>query len=268
MAEFVAARDDLGNVATVVCDLDGVVYVDGHDVPGSGDALARLQAAGKRLLFVTNNATKTVGDVVDTVRRMSGFTVSESDVVTSGLVTAMALQGSAERVYVIGADALRDTLRRQGLDVTPDWREADAVAVGMDFGLTYDKLAAGALAIRSGAAFYATNADATYPTKDGLTPGGGAIVAALRAATDVEPIICGKPHSPVAEAVRRLAGPGRVMVVGDRLDTDIALGRNQGWATALVLTGVTAADVVPPAGLEPDLVIDRLADLPSLLGVA
>jgi HAD superfamily hydrolase (TIGR01450 family) len=268
MREVVASRGDLSNVTTVVCDLDGVVYLDGGEIPGSGAALSALRAAGKRLLFVTNNATKSVGDVVGAVETMSGFTASEADVITSSLVTALAMQGRAEQVLVVGGSALADTLRGQGLGVTTDWRRADAVAVGMDFELTYDKLAAAALAIRSGAAFYATNADATYPSRDGLTPGGGAIVAALQAATEVEPIVCGKPHQPTADAVQRLAGSEGVLVVGDRYDTDIALGRKQGWATALVLSGVTPRDAPAPPDLEADVIIDRLADLPPLLGVS
>ncbi len=252
---------------TIVCDLDGVIYVDGAGVPGAGVALAALQAQGLRLLFVTNNATKTARNVVDTIGTLTGFEVDEGDVVTSGLVTAMALEGVIDRVLIVGGPALTETFTSRGFVVVGDWRDAQAVVCGMDFHLTYDKLAAATLAVRAGALFYATNADATFPSADGLKPGGGAILAALETATDVAAIVCGKPHGPTADAVERLTGPGPVLVVGDRFETDIALGKARAWFTALVLTGVAASGDAPP-GLEPDLVLDSLVDLPAALATA
>ena len=252
---------------TIVCDLDGVVYVDGGAVPGAGAALSELQAQGKRLLFVTNNATKTALDVVETVHSLTGFGVEEGDVVTSALVTAMALDGVVERVLIVGGPALTETFRACGFVVVSDWRQAEAVVCGMDFDLTYDKLAAATLAVRAGGLFYATNADATYPSREGLKPGGGAILAALETATDTKAVVCGKPNDPAGDAVERRAGAGGVLIVGDRFDTDIALGKARGWFTALVLTGV-APSPDAPRGLEPDLVLDSLADLPAALAEA
>lgn len=265
MAGVVAPPGLWGNVGTIVCDLDGVVYVEGHEVPGAGAALDSLRRSGYRLLFATNNASKTAADVVESIRAFTGFSFPEESVVTSSRVTAMALQGKARRVYVIGQSALAGAMASAGFDVVESRREADAVVVGMDFGLTYDKLAEAALAIRAGALFYATNADNTYPTADGLKPGGGAIVAALEAATGVTAVVCGKPHRPTADALRSLASDGGVVVVGDRIETDIALGQSQGWATALVLTGVTSAEEAAASEVRPDVVLDSLADLPAVL---
>jgi 4-nitrophenyl phosphatase len=203
--------------------------------------------------------------VIGTVAGLTGFTIEEHDVITSALVTASALKGLAARVLIVGTAALTDTFRSNGFTVVTDWREAEAVACGMDFDLTYDKLAAATLAIRNGALFYATNTDATYPTDEGQKPGGGAIVAALQTATGREPVVCGKPHEPVGDAIRAVIGAGDVLVVGDRFETDIALGKIQGWTTALVLSGIVTDGSAAPPGLEPDIVIDSLADLPAVL---
>lgn len=248
-----------------MCDLDGVVYVDGKAVPGAGDALRTLRDQGRRILFVTNNSTKTSSTVADTVRRLTGFVVDEDSVVTAGRVTAMTLAGRAQRVFIVGGPPLVETFRAAGFTVVTDWREAEVVVSGLDFDLTYQDLADATLAIRGGAEFYATNTDATYPTAEGQKPGGGAIAAALTTASGVEPTICGKPYPPMGEAVRALAGDGAVLVVGDRLETDIELGKAQGWLTALVLTGVSDGASQGSGSPKPDLVLGSLADLPGVL---
>ena len=266
MVGVVAGPDSWGNVATIVCDLDGVVYVGSDVVPGSAEALRLFRGQGKRLLFVTNNSTKTPAMVAARILALTGFDIDESDVVTSGLVTALTVEGDGvERVLVVGGPALVDAMAGRGIEVVSDWRRAEAVVSGMDLSLTYDHLAAATLAIRAGARLYATNTDATYPTPEGQKPGGGAILAALTTATGVEPTICGKPHAPMGKVVADVAGRGRVLVVGDRPETDVALGKRHGWATALVLTGVTTDPARVPPGLAPDVIVDSLADLPGLL---
>ncbi len=266
MAGVLAGHGDWGNVATLVCDLDGVIYVDGAVIPGAATALEALQHQGRRLLFVTNNSTKTSRIVVDTIAQLTGFQAEERDVVTAGLVTAMTLEGLVDRVLVVGGPALVETFRSRGFTVVSNWRRAEAVACGLNFHLTYDDLAAATLAIRAGALFYATNTDATYPTAEGQKPGGGAIVAALETATGIKAVVCGKPHAPLGDAVRKIVGEEKVLVIGDRFETDVALGKAQGWFTALVLTGVTTAASEAPPGLNPDIVVDSLADLPAVLG--
>jgi glycerol 3-phosphatase-2 len=265
MAGVLAGQGRWGNVRTVACDLDGVVYIDGEAIPGSGAALESLRNSGMRILFVTNNSNKTPRTVAESVAALTGFEIDARDVITSGRVTASELKGKADRVLIVGGMELSETFSRAGFKVVEDRTVADAVVVGLDRGFTYDALAEATLAIRAGALFYATNTDTTYPTAAGLKPGGGAIVAALVAATGVDPVVCGKPHGPMRAAVRSQARRGDVLVVGDRLDTDIALGKAEGWATALVLSGVTARDAPIPPYFQPDLVVDSLAALAELL---
>jgi len=264
MTRVVAGRDRLGNVRTIACDLDGVIYVDTDGVPGAGAALDQLVAAGFGLIFVTNNSTKTQQDVRDHIAQRTGFN-GPAEVVTSGMATAGELVGDVKRVFVVGGAGLVTTLEAHDLEVVTDWQRAEAVVVGLDRGLSYGKLSEATMAIRAGAGFYATNADATYPMPDGLYPGGGAIVAFLERSTDVPAIVCGKPHAPTRAMVRTLAGDGGVLVVGDRAETDIGMGIAEGWATALVLTGVVDDPAKIPPEYQPDLILPSVSALPAAL---
>ena len=141
-----------------------------------------------------------------------------------------------------------------------------AAVTGLDFSLTYGDFAEAGLAIQGGATFYATNSDASYPQPDGLYPGAGALTSVVERTTGQAPITCGKPFEPMRSALAEMGG-NHPLLVGDRPDTDLALGKAEGWKTALVLTGVTsdAADV--PADLTPDIVLESIADLPAALGI-
>lgn len=250
----------------MVFDLDGVVYVERRGVPGAGDALGALTAAGIRVLFATNNATKTRRTVAEQIHTATGFACNEDQVVTSAWVTASAIGDRHRTAFVVGEQGLVDTLAAAGISVTESWRDADAVVVGLDRNVTYDRLAAATLAIGRGAEFVATNTDATFPTDQGPVPGGGAIVAAIETASGVAPVVYGKPHEPFRAALRILT-VGQVMMVGDRPETDIALGRAEEWSTALVLTGVVTATDSVPQEHRPDHVVASIAEVPALLGI-
>jgi HAD superfamily hydrolase (TIGR01450 family) len=252
-------------VDTVACDIDGVVLLGKEPVPGARAALETIRDAGISVVFVTNNSTRTREDVAVHVERCTGFRANPEMVVTSGVATSRFLAGKVDTVYVLGSDGLRTTLRAAGIAVTRDWREAEAVVAGLDFELDYEVLAGATLAVNHGAGFYATNTDATYPMPEGAYPGAGALVAAVTAATGVAPVVCGKPHGPMQEMVAAIGE--HPMVVGDRPETDIALGDAQGWPTALVLTGVVTDPGQVPAEYRPDVVLDSIAELPGLLGL-
>ena len=249
-------------MATIVCDLDGVVYVGQEPVPGASETLALLKAQGHQLLFATNNATRSPSQLVVAIEAASGFRPDVDSIVSSPMAAALVLEGRATTVFVVGEAGLSETLADYGIrEVGPD--EAEAVVVGLDRALTYDKLRDATLAIRRGALFIATNLDTTYPTPSGLWPGGGAVVAALAAASDTDPELAGKPAEPMRRLLRAKIAQEVVWVVGDRPDTDLALGDSEGWNTALVLTGVTAAsDAVVP---RPTAVLDSIAQLPTVL---
>ncbi len=246
----------------IVVDLDGVVYRGDASIPGSSDALQRARDHGARIWFVTNNSTRTPDDVVAKVRRLTGFDCEFGSVVTSAQAAASMLGLADSPVFVLGSPSIGEALASEALVTTDDPDQARAVVVGMDRALTYDRLAGAVSAVRGGARFVATNIDPTYPVEAGFQPGSGAIVAAVATAAERSPEVAGKPN----EATRRLLekkGVDAAWVVGDRVDTDVALAEgNPGWRSVLVLTGVTGPDDSPGAA---DHVVRDLAAAMDLI---
>jgi HAD superfamily hydrolase (TIGR01457 family) len=241
-------------------DLDGVLFRGDESVPGAVETLEKLRGRGVRLVFLTNNSSRTPEQVA---AKLDGFGIraDAAEVVTSAQATAelLASRGGGS-VFAIGGDGVVRALAGEGLRlVDGDAPEADLVVVGIDEGFTYAKLRTACLLIRGGAGFVATNADVTYPAPGGLVwPGAGSLVAAVAAATGREPEVVGKPFAPLFEAALRRAGGVRPLVVGDRLDTDIEGANRLGWDSLLVLSGVsTAADLegseVRPTHVAPDV---------------
>ena len=231
-------------MTTLICDLDGVVYLGEQEIPGAGDALSRLADGGWRILFCTNNASRTAADTAAKIERVTGYRALAGDVATSAQAAASLLTGD-EAVYVLGGHGLVRAVEDAGCDVMEDWRSAEVVVVGLDPLLTYERLSGAVLAIGSGARFIASNHDPTYPTPEGLRPGAGAIVAAVIHATGVQPVVAGKPHLPMRRLLAEKAS-GEIWIVGDRDDTDLAMGRAEGWSTALVATGVASVPTEAP----------------------
>ncbi|MDX1449649.1 MAG: HAD-IIA family hydrolase [Acidimicrobiia bacterium] len=242
---------------TLICDLDGVVYLGDEEIPGAGGALRRLDDAGWQLLFCTNNATRTPRQTADKIRRLTGYGVEPGQVATSAQAAATLLQPS-DRVFVVGGEGLVEAVAGVA-EVTTDWRAADVVVVGLDPHLSYERLSGAVLAIGNGARFLASNHDPTYPAPEGLRPGAGAIVEAIAHATARRPEIAGKPHIPMQRLLADRAR-GNVWIVGDRDDTDLAMGRAAGWRTARVATGVRDESATPPDIEAADLaaVVDHL----------
>jgi glycerol-1-phosphatase len=247
-------------------DLDGVVYLGGTGIPGAPEALRQAAAAGMRLAYVTNNAYRTPAAVAAQLDRL-GVPATAQDVVTSAQAAARLLAehlpaGSA--VLVVGGTGLRAAVRARGL--RPVSTAADnpaAVVQGYAPTVDYAQLAEGALAVRAGALFVASNADLTLPTSRGQAPGNGSMIQVIATATGVRPLVAGKPEPPLhAESVQR-TGAKRPLVVGDRLDTDIEGACRVGADSLLVLTGVSGpADVLAaPPGRRPSYLADDLAGL-------
>lgn len=246
----------------LVCDLDGVVY-RGHTVlPGSAEALRRAQDVGIALWFATNNSTRTPEQVHDKLRDVAGADIPLHNIVTSPQSAASLLTAEDHPAFVLGSEAIGRALVAEGISLTRDAAEAGSVVVGMDFDLNYERLAAACGAVSRGARFVATNTDPTYPVDGGLLPGSGALVAAVATASGRQPEVAGKPNEAMRALLRR-RGVDSAWVVGDRLDTDVALAANEdGWKSILVLTGVTDGDEDTSAA---DHVVADLAAAVNLL---
>lgn len=249
----------------LVCDLDGVLYLGNQAISGAGEALIELESRGWRILLVTNNSTRTAAAAARKVAEVVGYPAEAGQVLGSGQATAALLAGQTEPVLVVGEDGLAATLRDGGLDVTGTWQEARIVVIGLDRSATYEVLSGAARAVRAGARFVATNVDPTYPTADGQVPGCGALAAFVAAAAGVAPEVAGKPHVPMRRLVRSALGPGPTYVVGDRVDTDLEMGRLERWQRVLVLSGVTADARGLTSDHRPELVLPSIADLPASL---
>jgi glycerol 3-phosphatase-2 len=243
----------------IAVDLDGVVWRASAPIPGASEAVARLQAAGHDVVFVTNNAFP---DRAGHEAKLAAMGIDARGAVVASPAAAALLLETGERVLVAGGAGVREAVSEAGA-VPVGYDELDAgadpvtaVVVGFHQDFDYRKMRIATTAIRGGARFIATNDDPTYPTEHGEVPGNGAIVAGIAVAAGVSPVIAGKPHSPMVEVVQRRYGDHGVMV-GDRPDTDGRLARALGWRFGLVLSGVTTASDLPVEPT-PDLVADDL----------
>jgi HAD superfamily hydrolase (TIGR01457 family) len=248
----------------ILTDLDGVVYRGDVAVPAAVDTLPLLRDRGGRILFLTNNSARTPAQVADKLRGL-GVAAQPDEVLTSAMATAAILkrEGSGARTaFVIGERGIREALDHAGIEVRdgePD--RTDLVVVGWDRGVDYAKLRTASLLVQRGARLIATNANASYPAPDGLWPGAGAILAAITTATGAEPVVVGKPRRPLFDAAAEATGASHPLVVGDRLDTDIAGAAALGWDSLLVLSGAARQQDLPRSSVLPTYVADDVSGL-------
>jgi HAD superfamily hydrolase (TIGR01450 family) len=253
-------------IASLVCDMDGVLYRGNDTIPGAPEAVRRLRANGVKVLFCTNNSNQTVQQYSEKLTRM-GIPTTPADILSSAVVTTEVLQERrfrGKRALVVGGAGLRSAAQEAGLIVEPEPNpgDVDVVLLGWDPEFDYEKMKHAATAVREGATFIASNADATFPATGGPLPGAGAILASIEVAGGRRAEVLGKPHKPMTDAiVRRLDGAGRIAAVGDRPDTDLAGAYEMGWMTILVLSGVTSRTAAASLDPRPDLIVNSLADL-------
>jgi 4-nitrophenyl phosphatase len=246
-------------------DMDGVLYRGEQALPGLRDFL--LLAATHPFVLLTNNSTMTAGDGVAKLSRM-GADVPVSSVLTVSDATARYLASAlpaSSRALVLGSAALRGAVAGAGMELVD--AAADVVVIGLDTNFSYDSLTEAVRSVNSGARFVATSLDPVLLTEDGVVPGAGALVAAVRACVSTTPVCVGKPSAPMFEMAVQALGlaPTEILMVGDNLDSDIAGGAAVGATTALMLSGVRGH-----AGghHRPDLVFAGLPQLTEFLAAA
>jgi glycerol 3-phosphatase-2 len=260
-------------------DLDGVVWIGREPVPGAPEALAALLAAGKQIVFVTNNPGKPPVAYAERLRSM-GVEVGAGQIVTAGMVAARLAgeaAGTGGSAFVIGGAPLQEMVAASGARLlgAEDGREADVVVVSGHRGFDYGELLSAKLALDGGAAFVATSRDPTMPMPGGEWPGTGAVLAAIETASGRVAEIGGKPKGHLFEMALAALDRGslrtdsvqkeprdlRVAMVGDRISSDIDGGREAGLATILVLSGTSSRADAEAAEPPPDHVVDDLAAL-------
>jgi len=263
-------------VIGLVFDMDGVIYRGNSPIEGAREVIEYLIKGDIPFVFLTNNSTRTPQMYREKLLSM-GIDVPAERIVTSGLATRLYMKKHMKpgKIFVIGGKGLHEEMERLGWGAVSleecregKWKDIEHVVVGLDPNLTYEKLKYGTLAIRNGATFIGTNPDTTYPAEEGLYPGAGAIIAALKASTGKEPIIIGKPNEPAYEIVKAKLGPiDEIWMMGDRLDTDIAFAKRFGMKAIMVLTGVSTLEDVERSGIKPDLVLPSIKELLEYLRV-
>ena len=254
----------------VVFDLDGTVYRGGELLPGAAAALDRVRADGAAVLFFSNNPTKSRAAYVERLRGF-GLDVVESEVLSAGTITTRYLvaEHSGDATFLVGSEGMFDQLESAGIRIAETPTAADVLVVSWDDGFDYHDMKDGYRALANGATFYGTDPDRIVPASGGrMVPGSGAIINAVGGVLQREPEkILGKPSAEAQRAALEALGapPERCLVVGDRLNTDIALGERAGMTTVLVRTGVTTDADLADSDVSPDHVIDSLADLGTIL---
>jgi len=248
-----------------IFDLDGCLYRGCEPIEGASSVVAALRSRGKKILFLTNNSTKTPAAYVDKLRSM-GIGVSLEEVLTSSVATANYIKRfGLGNCYAIGEEGLMTALKDEGFGILGEEDAACAkyMVCGLDTHVDYQKLSAACLAIQGGAKFFATNNDPSLPIEGGYLPGAGAIVSAIATATKAKPIIIGKPSSKVMRAALKKLGTKKdeTAIIGDTLNMDVKAGKGAGIFTVLVLTGSTSMQDLKHSKLKPDMVLASVADI-------
>jgi 4-nitrophenyl phosphatase len=253
-------------IKALILDMDGVLWKDDQPIGDLPRIFARIQEVGLKVILATNNAMRSADQHQQKLARF-GVTVEEWQVVNSGMAVAYLLSQRFPHggpVFVVGEGGLIKALEKNGFyPADADAKDVLAVICGFDRQVTFEKFTRATILIRKGALFIGTNPDRTFPTPEGLIPGAGSFVAFLEAASDVKPIIAGKPFPTLFQlAFNRLQlSPDEILAVGDRLDTDILGGRQAGCRTALVMSGVTSPGELAAWSPKPDLVAPDLSSL-------
>lgn len=251
-------------------DMDGVVYVGEIPIEGSPDTIMHLKNNRKSVLFLTNDPRKSSSEYADKLRNI-GIEANSQDVITSAMAIAHHISGEYNKLadmtaYAIGSNALKKQIKETGLKIVvgEEAKKADFVILGGHPDFHYNEMKLATLAIRNGAHFYATNRDPAYPSDEGHVPATGAMLASIEVASGKEAIVAGKPENiifDVALIEHGLEDREGLVMIGDRLDTDILGGNNAGMSTILVLSGSTKKEDLRNSEIKPDYVINDLRDL-------
>ena len=245
--EKIMKKTTLQSICSKKCfifDMDGTIYLGDRVFPEAKELIFRLREMGKRIIFYTNNASRSPVRYVERLTRL-GFAPTPDEILTAGEVTVDFLlrERKGKSVYLMGTPDLEAQFRAAGIELLPhDTPRADIVVTSFDLTLTYEKLDAACRCIRRGAEYLCTHPDFNCPTEDGFIPDSGAIAAAVTASTGVEPTYFGKPYGGAIAAIAARVGCGAedMCMFGDRLYTDIAFGKRGGVTAVLMLTGETS----------------------------
>lgn len=254
-------------IKALIIDMDGVIWKSDAPIGDLTGIFHRIRERGLKFVFATNNSTKTSEQYVARLKEF-GVDAEPWQIITSSQGAAHAVAQKfppGTKVFMIGEDGIQGALEERGFQVlsVEDAAQAEAVVMGIDRGITFQKACEATLLVRRGIPFYATNTDKTFPTPRGEIPGAGAWISVITTATNVQPIVAGKPFPFLMDLSLEKLGTKReeTLVVGDRLETDVAAGQAVGCPTALVLSGVSTRQQAESWQPKIDMIAEDLATL-------
>lgn len=248
-----------------IFDMDGVLYRGNAVIPGAVETLKRLREKGRRLVFVSNNSTRSRDDYAERIREM-GLPVFEEEIIPATYATAryLAERYPDKRLFVIGALGLVKELLRKGLALVSEPEKAEILVTGSDPAINYQKLSQATSLLLEGKLWVTTNTDKLYPAEDRIIPGTGLVVGALQYITGRAPdVVIGKPSKHIMEQALTKLGVDRreCLMIGDIIESDVLAGKNVGVDTALVLSGVSSREDVEKSEIKPDYVLKSIVEL-------
>jgi 4-nitrophenyl phosphatase len=260
---------NLNQIRCFLLDMDGTFYLGNQLLPGALEFIDLLRQRGIDFLFLTNNSSRSQKEYADKLKRL-GLDLPENKIFTSGEATAIYISARKPNasLYVVGTPALEEEFARHGFQLTST--DPDYAVLGFDTTLTYQKLWTLCDLVVSGVPFIATHPDINCPTENGFMPDIGAMMALIATSTGKQPdVIIGKPYAPIVQAITEKLGlPVEALcMIGDRLYTDIALGKT-GLTTVLVLSGETHLSDLQGSQFQPDFVMRDLAELVEVMSQA
>lgn len=255
-------NESLRDVECYLMDMDGTIYLSLEPIDGATESIKRLKERGK-VLYLTNNTSTSRNEYVIKLSKM-GFEVAREDIFTAGLATINYIKNMRlkQNAHILGTQKLKEEFVSFGFNVESE--NPDLVVIGYDTELTYRKLCDACDLIRKGVPFIATHPDFNCPKLGGYNPDVGAFLALIKASTGFDPlVICGKPFSPMAEAIKNLVNlpPEKIAMVGDRLSTDMAFAINNGFKSVLTLSGEATKESLMESGYTVDVVINSIKEL-------
>ncbi|MEM7033571.1 MAG: HAD-IIA family hydrolase [Chloroflexota bacterium] len=250
----------LSDLQAFIIDMDGVLWRGDTPLPGLKPLFEMMEQRQIAFMMATNNATKTPEQYIEKFAKF-GVTMPPDRLMTSSLATAEFMKTqypAGTRIHVVGQDGIRQALTLAGFEICDT--DVEAVVVGLDFALTYEKLRTAAMLINKGARYIGTNGDLTFPFEDGQAPGNGAVLAAITAATGQTPTLVGKPEPIIFEMALAKLGTDRdkTVMIGDRLETDIFGAHGIGLKTLLVLSGISQPADVETSPIKPNWVFQGI----------
>lgn len=256
-------RARLSRIKCFMLDMDGTFYLGNRILEGSLDFLDAVEATGRRVLFLTNNSSKSGDYYVEKLKRMN-VRAPFLNILTSGQAAGRYClhHFAGKKAFLLGNHILEKELRGMGVEI--DNEHPDYVLIAYDTELDYAKMTAVCDYVRAGLPYIATHPDYNCPTETGFAPDIGAIIAFIKASTGREPeLIIGKPYSGIVKDALEVTGlqPDELAMCGDRLYTDIATGVNFGMTSILVMSGETTWEDLKVSSVQPHLTFERLASM-------